>query len=101
MSLDNLNRRYFLMSAGALSAVKSLAAAKPATGRVVGANDRINVAVIGAGGRGFYVAREFDKAGKGESNAQIVAVCAMSTRSASVALKNSSSVMAHSTIVKS
>jgi predicted dehydrogenase len=75
MSLENLNRRYFLMSAGALGAVKSLAAAKPASGRVVGANDRINVAVIGAGGRGFYVAREFDKAGKGESNAQIVAAC--------------------------
>jgi predicted dehydrogenase len=75
MSSESLNRRFFLMSAGALSASRALAAAKPATGRVLGANDRINVAVIGTGGRGFYVAREFDKAGKGESNAQIVAVC--------------------------
>ncbi|MFN8686695.1 MAG: Gfo/Idh/MocA family protein, partial [Acidobacteriota bacterium] len=49
-------------------------AAKP-SGRVLGANDRINVAVIGAGGRGFYVAREFNKAGKAEANAQIVGVC--------------------------
>ncbi|MBM3759681.1 MAG: Gfo/Idh/MocA family oxidoreductase [Acidobacteria bacterium] len=74
MSIDSVNRRSFLMSAGALSAVNAFAA-KPASGRVLGANDRINVAVIGTGGRGFYVAREFDKAGKGESNAQIVAVC--------------------------
>lgn len=63
------------MSAGALSASKAFAAAKPGSGRVVGANDRINVAVIGTGGRGYYVAREFDKAGKGDSNAQIVGVC--------------------------
>ena len=63
------------MSAGALSAAKGLSAAKPAPGRVIGANDRINIAVIGTGGRGFYVAREFDKAGKEGSNAQIVAVC--------------------------
>lgn len=75
MSSDSVNRRNFLMSAGALSATRAFAAAKPAAGRVLGANDRINVAVIGAGGRGFYVAREFDKAGKGESNAQIVGVC--------------------------
>ncbi|MFN9299185.1 MAG: Gfo/Idh/MocA family protein [Acidobacteriota bacterium] len=61
------------MSTGALSA-SSAFAAKP-SGRVLGANDRINVAVIGAGGRGFYVAREFNKAGKAEANAQIVGVC--------------------------
>jgi predicted dehydrogenase len=45
-----------------------------APGRVLGANDRINIGVIGAGGRGFYVAREFAKAGETE-NAQILAVC--------------------------
>ena len=76
MSFDSVDRRNFLLGAGALATAKAYAA-KPAssTGRVVGANDRINVAVIGTGGRGFYVAREFDKAGKEESNAQIVAVC--------------------------
>jgi len=68
-----VNRRSFLVSTGALSA-SSAFAAKP-SGRVLGANDRINVAVIGAGGRGFYVAREFNKAGKAEANAQIVGVC--------------------------
>jgi predicted dehydrogenase len=74
MSSEILNRRNFLLSTGALSAASAFAA-KPAAGRVIGANDRINVAVIGAGGRGFYVAREFAKAGQGESNAQIVGVC--------------------------
>ncbi len=74
MSNETLNRRNFLLSTGALSA-SSAFAAKPAAGRVIGANDRINVAVIGTGGRGFYVAREFAKAGQGESNAQIVGVC--------------------------
>ncbi|MFO0508409.1 MAG: hypothetical protein ACK5YZ_00210, partial [bacterium] len=64
MPNEFLNRRSFLVSTGALSA-SSAFAAKP-SGRVLGANDRINVAVIGAGGRGFYVAREFNKAGKAE-----------------------------------
>jgi predicted dehydrogenase len=73
MPNNSLNRRSFLVSTGALSASRAFAA-KP-SGRVLGANDRINVAVIGAGGRGFYVAREFSKAGKGEANAQIVGVC--------------------------
>lgn len=73
MPNEFLNRRSFLVSTGALSA-SSAFAAKP-SGRVLGANDRINVAVIGAGGRGFYVAREFNKAGKAEANAQIVGVC--------------------------
>ncbi|MCZ2076952.1 MAG: Gfo/Idh/MocA family oxidoreductase [Bryobacterales bacterium] len=48
---------------------------KMAAGRVLGANDRINVAAIGVGGRGTYVARTFAKAGQGPANAQIVGVC--------------------------
>ncbi len=75
MSLDTVNRRHFLMSTGALGAAKALSAATPAPGRVLGANDRINVGVIGTGGRGYYVAGQFDKAGKAGSNAQIIAVC--------------------------
>ncbi|MBN8734233.1 MAG: Gfo/Idh/MocA family oxidoreductase [Acidobacteria bacterium] len=79
----NVNRRNFLRTAGgvgaALSAASPLAAArpssKPASGRVLGANDRINVAIIGCGGRGTYVGREFSKAGTSTHNAQIVAVC--------------------------
>ena len=71
------NRRDFLMTAGALGVTaRSFAASRAAsTGRVLGANDRINVAVIGTGGRGYYVASEFKKVGEGASNAQIVAVC--------------------------
>ena len=43
--------------------------------RVIGANDRINVGVIGVGGRGSYVGREFEKFGKDNNACQIVAVC--------------------------
>jgi len=49
--------------------------AKTVTGRVIGANDRINVGVIGVGGRGTYVGREFAKIGKDTNACQIVAVC--------------------------
>ena len=65
------------MGAG-LATQQAWAAARPAAksaGRVLGANDRINVGVIGTGGRGTYVASEFMKAGKAEANCQIVAVC--------------------------
>jgi predicted dehydrogenase len=69
------NRRDFLV-AGALGASSSFAATKASsTGRVIGANDRINVAVIGTGGRGFYVAREFSQVGQGAHNARIAMVC--------------------------
>lgn len=75
--MDSLKRREFLVGAG-LAVQSAYAAARPAAksaGRVLGANDRINVGVIGVGGRGTYVAREFATVGKGEANAQIVAVC--------------------------
>lgn len=72
------NRRDFLRTATSVGATLGLATSalgRPAkSGRVLGANDRINVGVIGVGGRGFYVAREFAKAGETE-NAQLVAVC--------------------------
>ena len=73
-----MDRRDFLKSASALSAASSAFAAKAVkggTGRVLGANDKINIGVIGVGGRGFYVASEFEKAGKRDNNCQIVAVC--------------------------
>ena len=78
-------RRDFLKKASAAGiglglANSALAAArggKPAqSGRVIGANDRINVAVIGYGGRGTYVSRTFQKFGDDHNAAcQIVAVC--------------------------
>ena len=76
----NVNRRDFLRTASAVGTSLGLAgsalAARPAkTGRVLGANDRINVGIIGCGGRGTYVANEFHQVGQGEANAHIVAVC--------------------------
>ncbi|MCC6588523.1 MAG: Gfo/Idh/MocA family oxidoreductase [Bryobacterales bacterium] len=77
MSDRTVNRRSFLAGAAALSAAAPSFAKMSArsAARVLGANDRINVGVIGTGGRGSYVAREFAKAGKGDGNCQIVAVC--------------------------
>ena len=50
-------------------------AAKASTGRVVGANDRINVGVIGVGGRGSYLARTFAGIGDRTNDCKVVAVC--------------------------
>jgi predicted dehydrogenase len=78
----SLDRRDFLRSVGAttaaLGAAKSAFAARSGSktsGRVLGANDRINVGVIGCGGRGEYVADEFAKVGAKDNSCQIVAVC--------------------------
>lgn len=77
---STVNRRDFLKTASSVGAglgIAGSALAKPgrmASSRVLGANDRINIGVVGVGGRGFYVSREFVKAGETE-NAQIVAVC--------------------------
>jgi predicted dehydrogenase len=60
------------IAAGMGFAGKTFAAQQPA--RVIGANDKINVAAIGVGGRGTWVAQVFSKVGQ-EANAQIVAVC--------------------------
>lgn len=81
---DPVDRRDFLKRAGAAGlglgiANSALAAARGgkdmATGRVRGANDRINIGVIGVGGRGSYVARQFQQYGERENACQIVAVC--------------------------
>jgi predicted dehydrogenase len=42
---------------------------------VLGANDRINVAAIGVGGRGTYVSHKFAEIGGANNSCQIVAVC--------------------------
>jgi predicted dehydrogenase len=79
---DSVNRRDFMKTATGVGATVGLAgralAARPTktvTGRVIGANDRINVGVIGVGGRGTYVGREFAKIGKDTNACQILAVC--------------------------
>ena len=46
-----------------------------APGRVLGANDKIDIGVIGVGGRGTYVASEFHKVGENDGSCRIAAVC--------------------------
>jgi predicted dehydrogenase len=83
MSADQFDRRDFLKRTGTLGAGVAFAnsafakgAAKTNPGRVLGANDRINVALIGCGGRGGYVSGAFTKYGTENNNScQIVAVC--------------------------
>lgn len=76
---SNYDRRDFLRTAGAIGAAlgsAGAALAKSASkggGRVIGANDRINVGVIGVGGRGTGDAIMFQRVGADE-NAQVVAV---------------------------
>ena len=80
---DALDRRDFLKKAvgttAALTAASSAFAAKgpaKASSRVVGANDIINLGVIGVGGRGSYLAGKFKKFGEDNPNScRIAAVC--------------------------
>src|SRR5258708_32902964 len=88
MSSENnsLDRRDFLRKASAVSvalggAGSALAAPKASksssarsSGRVIGANDRITVGVIGVGGRGTYVGNTFGEIGAKNNSCQIVAV---------------------------
>lgn len=88
MSLDQFDRRDFLKRTGSMGAGVALAAksfAKTANkmnpSRVIGANDRINVALVGCGGRGSSDAHSFTKYGQDNNNAcQIVAVCDVYTK---------------------
>lgn len=80
MNMEQGSRRGFLAgAAAAMAAAPAIAKTtnKVNPGRVIGANDRINVAVIGTGGRGYYVADRFDKYGQTvKPNAcRIVGVC--------------------------
>ncbi|HUE04435.1 MAG TPA: Gfo/Idh/MocA family oxidoreductase [Bryobacteraceae bacterium] len=80
---DSVNRRDFIAKtaavAGAFGAARELfakpaKAAAAATGRVVGANDRINVGIIGVGGRGSELARQYFAIGESTNKCKIVAV---------------------------
>jgi predicted dehydrogenase len=81
---DSVDRRDFLKRAGAaglaLSAAGSAFASRAgkgaqSSGRVIGANDRIQVGVVGVGGRGHYVASQFQRFGDKNNACQMVAVC--------------------------
>ncbi len=83
MTFIPLDRRDFLKTAAAVGATlgtaRGMLAAKgeaKAASRVIGANDRINIGVIGVGGRGSYLASQFEKYGNNHPNScQIAAVC--------------------------
>jgi predicted dehydrogenase len=49
--------------------------AKASSGRVLGANDRINIGVIGVGGRGSYLAGVFAGISQRTNDCKVVAVC--------------------------
>jgi predicted dehydrogenase len=83
-----VDRRDFLKTATGVTAALGLAgnamgAARGAsrggggkTGRVLGANDRINLGMVGQGGRGRYLSDQFTKYAKSNNDScQIVAVC--------------------------
>jgi len=80
--VNSVNRREFMKSAGAVTAALGLAGRASATsprnrvgGRVIGANDLINVGVIGVGGRGSSDARSFASVGAEKNSCRIAAVC--------------------------
>ncbi|HYW47640.1 MAG TPA: Gfo/Idh/MocA family oxidoreductase [Bryobacteraceae bacterium] len=84
MSEKPLDRRDFFKTVGltgltlgtTASALASKTGTKMTGGRVIGANDRINIGVIGVGGRGSSDAQDFARYGEQHPNScQIVAVC--------------------------
>ncbi|HKP86317.1 MAG TPA: Gfo/Idh/MocA family oxidoreductase [Blastocatellia bacterium] len=76
MSNMKVNRRDFMKTAaGASVAISTFNRARPVAGEVIGANDRINVALIGAGGRGRALLDWVMKTGEQPSTpARVVAV---------------------------
>ena len=72
MNQQEINRRSFLDNTVKTATGLLLAgvAVKPTSARVLGANDRIRIGIIGSGGRGKWGMRECIRAG-----AEIVAVC--------------------------
>jgi predicted dehydrogenase len=84
---EHVDRRKFLKQASAVSAGLAMAGRafgspnKLNPGRVIGANDRINVGLIGCGGRGTSDGKSFAKYARENNNAcQIVGVCDVYTK---------------------
>lgn len=70
-----ITRRQMVTGAMAAGSVLPLwSAARPAHARILGANDRIQLAVIGVGGRGNSLIRSFSEL-KDKQNARILTVC--------------------------
>ncbi len=80
-SNSSVSRRDFMKGAvavgatfGMVGSVRPQSGAKMSPGRIIGANDKINVAVIGVGGRGSFDAGTVVKVGEA-SGAKLVAIC--------------------------
>ena len=77
---SNFDRRDFLRQAGAVGAALGpvraafAKASSKSSGRVLGANDRINIGVIGVGGRGSGDAASFAKIGADNNSCQVIAI---------------------------
>jgi predicted dehydrogenase len=75
---ENLNRRNFMKSAAALGATlgsaQTLFGAQSGSGRTLGPNDKIQLGIIGVGGRGSYLARNYDNYGEKTGACKIAAV---------------------------
>jgi len=69
------SRRQFMRGLTVAGAALGMVGPAIARGRVRGANDRINLALIGAGSRGTWITKKFAKIGAEENLAQVVAVC--------------------------
>jgi predicted dehydrogenase len=65
-----IKRREFLVRAGAAGAALGIGPR-----RVLGANDRVAVGVIGVGGRGSYVGKAFSRIGEQTGGVQVNGVC--------------------------
>ena len=75
---EGVNRRDFVRTAvgvGSLAGAPAAAAANPAAGRVVGANDRINIGLVGVGGRGGSLMRLILRMAEERGDLQVAAVC--------------------------
>ncbi len=80
MSENAFNRRDFVKRAAGAGAALSIAGrafghSARAMGRTIGPNDKINLGVVGVGGRGSYLARTFAGIGERTSGCQVTTVC--------------------------
>ena len=78
--LMNTRRDFIGTAAAALPAAQSLLAARPGASRVLGANDRINVGIIGVGIRGSGHCRQLKKMADSDGKIQVVAASEIYTK---------------------
>ena len=67
--MDTIDRRGFMKGAAGVGATLGLA------GKMLGANDKIDLAIIGQGVRGSYLSGQFKAVGEQDGSCRIVAVC--------------------------